>query len=114
MCIAHSRVQVWVELPRNSLHAESIHMHIQLKRKLKLKTAACGTLSKICRHASSRSILSRPLPATRCQPRAAGDPVMSGAITRVKGACFAPKSARSALSHASDRARQSQAYTGAE
>ena len=39
MCIAHPRVQVWGELPQNSLHAESIHMHIQLKLKLKLKTA---------------------------------------------------------------------------
>ena len=63
MYIAHSRVQVWVELHRNSLHAESIHMHVQLKLKLKSQRAL-GTLNKDWRWTNRLT----PIEHRRCQP----------------------------------------------
>ena len=114
MCIAHSRVQVWVELHHNSLHAESIHMHIQLKLKLKFKTAG---LRHAEQNLSARPEPLNPVPAaaSHWMPATCGRrPCDLRGRHTCQSTYLAPKPARSARSHASDRARQSRAYTGAE
>ena len=107
--LARPRIQVWVELNTACMQGLPTCMYNKTKTKIQSQRAL-STLNKVWRLGANRS---PPLTAIQCLPRAASDPVMSEATTRVARRMLRARSARFARPFAADRARQGKAYAGA-